>query len=428
MAPKSSRPGIYRLQDGGFLVRGRIDDPVTGKRRTVIKRLPDAKVEEAQRTLDQMKSDVRDRVHGRAPVRQLFSDFAVSLFQAKVTAGDIRSAKGFARWRGTLECHLIPAFGDVPCASLSPWHLANWRTTIADRIANGWTWRMKLRNGKLREHTGHLSPRTANGWFSILRVISAAMTSQLDLPKDPCLGLKDFDTTQRPTYTDEAPNALTSAWTAKFLVAMKERFPQHYAMTLLGFVTGKRPSTLRRSGPEADIDWGEHFVRFRRSHTLGPSTMVGTKTGTRERVYLPEVVIAELRAHSELLSAPPISARGKPPMWWSKKMAESELLFPARTGGLRTSSVLDAPFRIVTKLVGLPYKLTPRAMRRTFNDLAREAQVHDVVTRSITGHKTEAMHGLYSTADPVEQRDAIAKVIHLVTAREARQAARGSGS
>jgi len=37
---------------------------------------------------------------------------------------------------------------------------------------------------------------------------------------------------------------------------MKERHPEHYAMTFLGFVIGARPSNLRplrRSGPEGDV-------------------------------------------------------------------------------------------------------------------------------------------------------------------------------
>jgi hypothetical protein len=259
-----------------------------------------------------------------------------------------------------------------------------------------------------------------------MRVITGAMTVQNSLPMDPCRGLNDFDTSQRPTYTDESPNALTSAWAAKFLARMRELYPQHYAMTLLGFATGKRPSTLRplrRRGPESDIEWEEHFVRFRRSHTRGDSTMVGTKTGTRERVYLPEIVIAELKRHTDALASPELDAKGKPPRWWTRVMQESDLLFPARHGRMRTSSALDVPFRQVAKDIGLPFPLTPRAMRRTFNDLAREAQVHDVVTRSITGHKTGAMQELYSTADPAEQREAIAKVIDLVTVRKARRVA-----
>jgi hypothetical protein len=40
-----------------------------------------------------------------------------------------------------------------------------------------------------------------------------------------------------------------------------------------------------------------------------------------------------------------------------------------------------------------------RALRRTFNDRARAAQVNDLVTRSISGHLTEKMQTHYSTVN-----------------------------
>ena len=54
-----------------------------------------------------------------------------------------------------------------------------------------------------------------------------------------------------------------------------------------------------------------------------------------------------------------------------------------------------------------------RAGRRTFNDLARAANVTDLVTRSISGHLTEQMQRHYSTVNGTEQRTALAKVIEL---------------
>jgi hypothetical protein len=57
--------------------------------------------------------------------------------------------------------------------------------------------------------------------------------------------------------------------------------------------------------------------------------------------------------------------------------------------------------------------LTQRALRRTFNDLARTAQVSDLVTRSINGRLTERMQQHYSTVNAAEQGDAVAKVIRL---------------
>ncbi len=75
----------------------------------------------------------------------------------------------------------------------------------------------------------------------------------------------------------------------------------------------------------------------------------------------------------------------------------SELLFPAIDGRFRSPSVLQKPFAEVGQELGLKKHGTPGALRRTFNDLARAAQVKDVVTRSISGHLTEGMQRHYST-------------------------------
>jgi hypothetical protein len=60
-------------------------------------------------------------------------------------------------------------------------------------------------------------------------------------------------------------------------------------------------------------------------------------------------------------------------------------------------------------------------MRRTFQDLARAAEVRDIVTRSISGHSTEAMQRHYSTVSGKEQREGLAKVVELAKFRQAAQ-------
>lgn len=58
-------------------------------------------------------------------------------------------------------------------------------------------------------------------------------------------------------------------------------------------------------------------------------------------------------------------------------------------------------------------------MRRTYQDLARAAGIHDVVTRAIFGHLTETMQHHYSTARGAEIRDALALVAGLAIGPEA---------
>jgi hypothetical protein len=90
---------------------------------------------------------------------------------------------------------------------------------------------------------------------------------------------------------------------------------------------------------------------------------------------------------------------------------------------MRSRSVLDKPFQEVLKALGWKIRLTPRGMRRTFNDLARDAEVHDVVTRAISGHETERMQRHYSTAQREEMREAVGRVISLATERARRERA-----
>ena len=188
-------------------------------------------------------------------------------------------------------------------------------------------------------------------------------------------------------------------------------------MAYLGLITGLRPSTLRplrRSGPECDVVWKENRILVRRSHTVGEEVMRTTKQKHRYTIDLPAEAMHVLQWHVDTQLRTP-------------EQQASELLFPASDGRFRSPSVLKKPFAEVGQELGLTKRVTPRALRRTFNDLARAAQVQDVVTRSISGHLTEGMQRHYSTVSGDEQRQALAKVIDLTRAPAGGAAQLGGG-
>ncbi len=95
----------------------------------------------------------------------------------------------------------------------------------------------------------------------------------------------------------------------------------------------------------------------------------------------------------------------------------SELLFPStRTGKLQSKTGLAKAFEAVRLALELP-KLTPKAMRRTWKDVARSAGIEAAVRKAVTGHATDAMEVLYSTAQPGEKKAAMEKVVSINTAR-----------
>lgn len=234
-----------------------------------------------------------------------------------------------------------------------------------------------------------------------------AAKRELELSHLATDGIEDFDLSEHPAYSEEEPNSLPPERVGEFLEAMRELFPQHFAMTYLGFATGLRPSSLRplrRKGESADLLWEKNQRLVRRSQTRGNEVMNTTKQRRRYRIDLPPEVMEVLRWHVRTQLTTP-------------EREVSDLLFPAVTGGFRCVTALCKPFREVGRELKLGFTFTPRGMRRTFNDLARTAKIENIVTRSISGHLTEQMQDHYSTVRGPEQREGISRVVDLMRPR-----------
>lgn len=392
IAEKASLPGVWAIRDGGFVVRARVKDP-SGKVHHIFKVLgaPDVTAAQAFAWLeaerDRHRAGPQDGI--LSPTTR-FDAYAARLFERKIAEGSIRSAAGRRKWLDLLGKHLLPAFGSLEIPSLRRAQIIAWRDGVATRVA-----------------AGEVSPRTANTWLALLKTIVSAYVAEYELAKNPALDVAVFPTIDRPTHSDEAPNALAPADVPRFLQKLRECHPQHYAMAVLGFSLGLRPSSLRplrRCGPQTDIDWNTGDLKVRRSQTYREEVMESTKQGTRERKSLPPELVEILRWHVDHHVHP-------------GPMQDSELLFPSETGGYRSRTVLDKPFAQAARAIGLRYRVTAKAMRRTYQDLAREAGVPDIVTRSISGHMTEEMQNHYSTVHREEQRRHIARVIDLAGVR-----------
>ena len=80
--------------------------------------------------------------------------------------------------------------------------------------------------------------------------------------------------------------------------------------------------------------------------------------------------------------------------------------------------------------IELKKRLTPKGMRRTYQDLARRANVPEIVARTICGHATVAMQERYSTIASDEVRSAVGKIISLANYQGmlAERAAQGAAS
>ena len=322
------------------------------------------------------QSDTRERLR--------YGDYATSLFKRKLGSGDLKSAKSRERWAQTQDGHLVPAFGDWFIDQLRRGDIEEWKAAQGARV-----------------NKGNLSPHTVNGWLRILLTTLRQAVVDLDQEYDPTKGIRPLDTSTWHTYTEEEPNSLTVDEVPRFMTTTRALYPQHFAMLALGLATGRRPSELRplrRQGPTPDILWTDGVLLVRRSETRG-EVMERTKTGKRLRIPLPTVLMEILQQHVDTLPAGP--------------MRESELLFPSTSGGYRAPSCLDKPIEEIAKAAKIKKALSPRFMRRTFQDLGRAANVHDFVVKAISGHATSSMQERYSSVSGEEVRTGLAKVIAL---------------
>jgi integrase len=248
---------------------------------------------------------------------------------------------------------------------------------------------------------GTYAPTTINGWLSILFVILRRAKTELELEHDATKDVQPLDLAEHDVYTEEEPNALTEDEVKLFLDGMFDNFPQFYALTYLGIATGLRPSSmrpLRRKGENADVLWDKNVLLIRRSHSIGTEVMKTTKTGVKQRISVPPELMDVLRWHVETQLVTP-------------EQKDSDLLFPSELGRFRGENTLQKPFAACAEAAGLGKRFTPRGMRRTFNDLARRANVEGIVIKSVSGHLTDRMKEHYSTVSSDEQRDALKGVL-----------------
>jgi hypothetical protein len=104
MAP-TRRVGIWRPKTGGFFVSVRVTDSRTGKRQQCARALrdPNVTIWDAMRIRDQLRYEGRMRAAGTIRSTPLWSDYAVSLLEAKVAEGKLKSSKSRERWSSVLN-------------------------------------------------------------------------------------------------------------------------------------------------------------------------------------------------------------------------------------------------------------------------------------------------------------------------------------
>lgn len=393
MTQETKFPGVWKLKEGGHLIRARAKDPRTTMLREVRRVLgEEPSAARAYKVLEEERQRIRAGAAEQQKAMPCFTKFFGAWVERRELRSRIQSLATKRVYRQVLKDHLHPAFGLMLLDQIRRADIEAWCDAMGRQIK-----------------AGELSPRTANMRLTLLKSVLGSAAADYDL-KDPTAGVEPFSTAEHPTYTPEEPNSLTAEQVPAFLEACLRRWPSLWALACLGYATGLRPSSLRplrKGGLTPDLvrnPDGTAWLYVRRSHTVRQEVMQTTKQKKHGQILLPASLVEVLDWHI---------AQG------NEVQQRSELLFPSSKGLILSSSRFGELWPRIARAAGLGLRLTPRSMRRTFQDLCRKAEVKDLVTRSISGHASEAMQHHYSTVNAQEQAEAIAKVFDIMEARRA---------
>ncbi len=368
MKTKTKYPGIEIMSDGRKRIRLRAVDPRTGRMKEK-DRIIEGTVEEAARLRQRWMLEIRT-ADGVAKEVPRLRTYVQSWLASKALGVKASTARTYANLLGM---YVLPHLGDFFLDKLTEAELRGWQAKLAK----------------------HLAGATINGALVMLRMVMADAVAEYALSRNPTERVRRLPMRK---FTDEEPNLLSAEELGRLMRVFHDKERQHYPLAMTLAMTGVRTGegTAFRWG---DIDEAAGVIHVRRAQWSG---IVGsTKTGTVRSVPLVPELAAILREHRASLAARGVGA------------GPSDWVFPDRGGGLLPPCSLRHPMERALKGARISKRVTPHGLRRTFNNLARQV-AGDIVTRSITGHVTEAMTEHYSHVAIDEKLRAASNIVRLV--------------
>jgi integrase len=199
--------------------------------------------------------------------------------------------------------------------------------------------------------------------------------------------------------SDDPVNLLTVEEMTRFMAALKEGWPQWYAMAFTQFATASRFSEVSALRWE-DIDEGRGIIRIRRGNWR---TQVSTAKIDRRRRN--PALTDQLRQ---------VLTDWREELKRSHRHADSGWMFPSTVGKPHhNTSCMGKAFGDCLREIKVDRRFSSHGLRRTANDLIRRVASGEVA-RAITGHVTQRMTEHYSHVDVGEKKAAVEGMPKLV--------------
>lgn len=397
-------PGVTRLSDGRFRLRGRTRIKKTGKTVDLDRIVgpKDAEPVHDEHEASRRRVTLLAELEGPREVpraHQSVTDYAALWLDSKLPT---LKASTRALYEGVLAtCLEVEVsghkLGDHLIEGLTAKDLVEWRDAQVGVPG--------LRTGRPPKAT------TINGRIRILKEMISDAVADLGLPVDPTRRLEPL---REPRA---GRKSLTADELRAFLAAAFEHAPQWHPFFLFLACTGLRfgeATALRWQ--DLDEAAGTISVSDGQWHGVVDDTKTGT---TRVLPYPPELaaVMATYRERRREAILKRLKRRKVPDLAEALESGD-QFVFPSRQPGkYMYNTAPRKALLLCLEKAGIERRFTIHGFRHTFNNLVRqtaEGKGQGIVLRAMTGHSSVAMSERYSEVEIEEKRRAVAGYLRLV--------------
>jgi integrase len=382
---KTKVPGIRRRpEDGALVVRVRQTDPRTGKRVERCKTVFSGDMEEALVAREKMIKEVKGGPLNLedAPGQMTLTAYGQRWLVRRRDEGD--RPHTIQRYLVALERFVCPVLGHLKVDELTSHHIVAWRD---------WLLRQRKRNGE------PYSGWTLAAYFSVLRTVLRDASLEMDLTSNPMTNVRGISKARSP----RAQRFLNRKQLGEFLDHLYRNHYDHFAMSVLMAAFGLRFEEV--SGLHVGhIDEVGMEIQVAQANIRG--AIFPTKTGVVRRLPLDDGILRLLKEHMRFLE-------GKK----NRGFLDEDILFPSRLGGYRFTTSVHKAYDKVSGKLGLGWNVRAHDLRRTAVNLLRQANVGDIIQRSLVGHSSVEMTEHYSSVTIGEKREAHSKVLSMLSLR-----------
>jgi integrase len=388
-------PGVHRISETSYRVRGRVRDPKTGQSIDLDKIVEADAPEKAMKLRASLLAEL-DAPRVEAQERMRLSTYANSWLRCKLPT---LKAATQALYAEVIESHIKPELGDYFVEAITGDDLARWRDAQKAKL-------VRTKGGGSKP----TSNATVNCRLRVLKAMLRAAVDDLKLDRDPTRRLAAMREGKRK-QADR--NCLDADELRRFLEAARKLTPQWHPFFFTLAFSGMRFGELTALRWR-DIDEAHGVIHIRKAQWKG--IVDSTKTDDERSVPLFPELAAVLRAQHELKRLDRLRRlrRQQVPAIEPQDGADG-LVFYTRDGSRHMHNT--APRKALAKCLAaaaVEHRVTVHGQRRTFNNLIRQVEKCGVVTRSMTGHHSEEMTEHYSFVATAEKQRAVTGMLRLV--------------